>query len=321
MHGAPRVVCLLGASGFVGRHVLAADPVPEGGLVHALSRHPDRLAQGEGRARLRTFYGDLRRPEMDEGFVVPGAVVVNLAYLKGDDRKENIRAADHLVDRCIAGGARRLVHCSTAVVAGAVRQQTVDEQTDCRPVTAYERCKLAVEERLRERCEGRLDLGLVRPTAVFGAGGRNLLTTVDFVTRGRPFYKRLRLSVFDTRRMNLVSVENTVAAIGFLVRRQRPLDGRSFIVSEDDHPENTFGAVCRRLHAALGIPFPRTLPVPFKRAWQRRLLARTHGPSVVPDRCYAGRSLAAAGFHRPFEFGERLQAYAEGCRAEAGRAR
>lgn len=304
------VICLVGGSGFVGSHIINSELTPHDSICHVLSRRSDALGPIAERKRVRMFSGDLCHPFIEQGFIVPDATVVNLAYLSGDDVGENTTAINYLIDKCIDEGAKRLIHCSTAVVAGDVAENEIDENTVCHPVTAYERCKMAIEMQLVEKCRKRLDLIILRPTAVFGVGGKNLNSTIDFVVNCNAWQRKLRMSVFKTRQMNLISVENVVAAIHFLAGIEHEVGVRRYIVSEDDDPSNTFGEVCRIIHAVSKKSAPKTLPIPFNRSIQRMFLRVLHGPSVVPDRFYIGRRLAAEGFRLPFTFRDRVRDYA-----------
>src|SRR6185312_1779779 len=105
-----------------------------------------------------------------ERLLEPGAVVLNFAYQAGAAEK----LAEALGVACAARKVRRLVHVSTVSVYGAVRGEHVDEGTPCAPRTPYELEKHAAEEILERHARGRFELVILRPTAVFGPGGRNL---------------------------------------------------------------------------------------------------------------------------------------------------
>ena len=70
---------------------------------------------------------------------------------------------------------KRLIHCSTAVVAGRVNDNIVTEQTECNPRTEYEKTKYQIEQILTQKARNHFPLTILRPTAVFGENGKNLL--------------------------------------------------------------------------------------------------------------------------------------------------
>ena len=308
MTATSQIMCVTGASGFLGTHIVSSEYTSANQVFHLLSRRQDAWDLRQGVVK-RSFKGDLRHRYIEDGFIVPGATVINLAYLKDNDISENIAAIDFLIDKCITGRASRLIHCSTATVVGKSTEREVDELADCHPVTAYEHCKLAVESRLREKCRNHIDLGILRPTAVFGKGGQNLNSVVDFCVDGGVWQKTMRLSIFNTRHMNLVSAENVAAAVHFLSGLSHPIGSKHYIISEDEQRENTFGAICRVIHEIAKISMPKVFPVPFSHALQKIILRVLHGPSVKPDRRYKGRHLAMEGFQLPFVFEACIRRY------------
>src|SRR5882757_10018522 len=159
---------ILGASGFLGRSMLAAGnfPMP----IKAVSRKPPEGAQpGIWHA------ADLLVPGALDPLLGAGDVVCNLVYSASVSGPENIRMVDNVIRACFNAGVARLIHCSTAMVAGIVRQQRVLESTTCRPRTVYEQTKLTLEQRVLEAVTKGLDAAILRPTAIVGPGGQNLL--------------------------------------------------------------------------------------------------------------------------------------------------
>lgn len=307
MNSISRTLSVVGARGFIGRHLLTSEVAPPDYIYHLLSRRKGDLIKI--RPKCKTFSGDLREPYIEDGFIVPDATVVNFAYLEGDNITENLAALDFLVEQCISARAQLLIHCSTAVVVGDANDKVVDENTICNPVTKYERCKLAMERYLIEKCRDRIRLAILRPTAIFGKGGKNMNTIIDFATRKGQLKKKLRLSVFDTRHMNLISIENVAAAIHFIAAQEhKPGHGR-YIISNDDQPLNTFGGVYRLICEVMKIHVPEIAPIPFKGFLQKAILRSIHGPSVLPDRSYCGQRLADAGFQFPFAFDDSVRRY------------
>lgn len=83
------------------------------------------------------------------------------------------KAAPSLLNRVLeaarGAGVRRIVHVSTADVFGPNHSGRVTERTGLNPVHAYERLKLFEERWLLKAAAG-LEVVIVRPTRVFGAG-------------------------------------------------------------------------------------------------------------------------------------------------------
>jgi len=114
--------------------------------------------------------------------------------------------------------------------------------------------------------------------------------------------------------MNLVSIENVVAALCFLIQ-QPGLPGKEvYIISDDEDPLNSFRPVEMELMRQLGVReyFLPPLPIPlFVLSWAWRLKRRS---CTNPARIYAGARLIDAGFRKPVAFGESLRRFS----AEAG---
>jgi len=312
-----KVVAVTGAAGFIGEHLIgylaARSDVRLRLLVH---RQPPGLP--EDRRRIGLIPGDLLKPETLEGFLVPGCTVINLAYLAASSEGPNLEAMANLAEACAAASVKRLVHCSTAVVAGRVPDDTITEETRCEPAEGYERTKFKMERLLEKRAEGRFDLAILRPTAVFGPGGKNLLKLADDLSQGSWGLLYLKSCLFGSRRMNLVPVDQVVGALAFLAFAGSPWHGRVFIVSNDDHPLNNYRDVEAHLRKALGLPglpLPRvSLPSPVL-----ALLLRAAGRSNSnPFRRYEGRRLCAAGFRPADTFEAALDGFAESYRRQGG---
>ena len=152
---------------------------------------------------------------------------------------------------------------------------------------------------------------ILRPTVVFGPGGRNLLKLVEALTTGSRLVNYLRSSVFGRRRMNLVPVQNLVAAFEFLLDLSRPLNGEVFIVSDDEDPLNNFRDVERRLMDGLTIHDYSAPPFPVPRLMLSGALALAGRSNTDPDRIYDGQKLARAGFTRkPYSLDRGLREFA-----------
>ncbi len=303
-------VSITGGTGFIGRHLLERLQRRRGITIRALAhKRPDEHLPLQD--RVKWIRGDLADRASLEALLQPGCDLVDLAFPQGWSREARIGATARLARSCAEIGIRRVLHCSTATVVGRAPEQRVTEETPLRPVTEYETTKLEIENTWREHCDGRMELVILRPTAVFGPGGRNLLKLADALVSGSRLLNYLRSSLFGHRRMNLAPVQNVVAAVEFLLDFSWPLASEVFIVSDDEDPMNNFRDVERHLMAGLGMrdyPVP-LLPVP------RRLLStalQLAGRSNTdPDRIYDGEKLARAGLrHKPYSIQSGLREFA-----------
>lgn len=286
-------IALTGATGFLGSHLLT-DLLSDGSVgVHVFSRKP--RPDWASSPLLNITVGDLLIPETMDTFVPEGGVLVHLAYLHGD-RDANRKILSNLLDACLQKSVRRMVHVSTISVFGNTPGIELTEETPCRPMTNYEQTKYELEQMIAERLRGRIPYSILRPSAVFGPGGLNLVKLISDLQSRSWLGNYLKSCLMGRRRLHLVSVVNVVAAIRFLIFSEHVRDGDIFIVSDDEFEENNYrhveNYVLNRL-AAKNYPLPRP-PIPrllFK------AIMRMNGRGLIePDRVYSCRKLLDRGF-------------------------
>jgi nucleoside-diphosphate-sugar epimerase len=305
-----KMIAMTGAASFIGQHLVSHLSSLGDIEMRLLVHHHQADLPAESTA-IRLFKGDLLKPETLDGFLHAGCTVINLAYLDGASAHDNLKAADNLVEACAKAGVKRLVHCSTAVVAGKVPDNHINEETRCEPVHDYELTKFRVEKLIAERAAGRLDLVVLRPTAVFGPGGKNLLKLADDLSAGSRGLNYFRSCLFGSRRMNLVSVGQVVSALHFLALAEQSWGGSIFIVSDDENPLNNYHNVEKYLIGAVGgrdYSFPR-IPIPTPvLSMMLRLAGRSNSN---PFRKYDAGKLRAAGFKHTTRFEADLDSFAD----------
>jgi nucleoside-diphosphate-sugar epimerase len=301
---------VLGASGFVGTHVrrrLAGWPAG----VTLVGRRA--LAPGAGES---IVMGNLTQPDQLASRLPAHAVVINLAYDARSGHDANLALADGIVGLCRAIHAARLVHVSTAMVVGVVDRFPVTELTTCAPRTPYQQTKLDVEQRLRDGLGASHPVTVLRPTAVFGEGGLNLRKLASDLTTRSAVENYLRASLFGTRPMNLVPVETVAAAVQFAAVSPAADQSQTWLVADDEAPENRFREVERVMREALGIAPASIPPVPVPAALLATVLRVTGRLSFDPRTVFSSDRLIAAGFQRPVTFADALRTYARHLRAE-----
>lgn len=304
------VVSVTGATGFIGRHLLDRFCHRPGLMVRALAYQTPEHALPRAE-RLEWIRGDLADPASLKALLEPGCDLVDLAFPEGWSLEAHVGATIQLVRMAAEIGIRRVLHCSTAAVAGRAPEQRVTEETPPHPATEYETTKLEIENAWRERCGGRVELVILRPTAVFGPGGRNLLKLADALVWGSRLINYLRSSLFGRRRMSLVPVQNVVAAFEFLLDLSRPLASEVFIVSDDEDPMNNFRDVERHLMAGLGVRDYPVPPLPVPKLLLSTALQLAGRSNTDPDRIYDGQKLARAGLHhKPYSIESGLREFA-----------
>jgi nucleoside-diphosphate-sugar epimerase len=302
-------IAITGASGYIGKHLIAELARQGGCRIKVLSRsRRQEIDAGESGCNIEVIEGDLRAPETLRGFFEPGCTVVNLVYLRNAGQAENLAVIDNLLAACRSAKIGRLIHCSTADVTGRTRDNPVTESTPCHPVTEYGITKLKVEKVVLDAA-GSLEAAILRPTAVFGRGGENLNKLAGDLVTGRRVRNYLKSCLFGKRRMNLVHIANVVAAILFLIHHAADIGGEVFIASDDDNPTNNYADVERFLMRGFNIPYyrmPRFLVPPGVLSFLLRLLGRNN---INPRGVYAPDKLIGYGYTRPVSFETGLAEY------------
>jgi nucleoside-diphosphate-sugar epimerase len=303
-------VAICGGSGFIGRHLLRALASDRIARLRVLVHRHDPRADLKADDVLGVA-GDLAKPESLGALITRGCTVVNLAYMPERSRDENLAAATNLARVCRTGQARRVVHVSTATVVGAAADDVITESTPPDPRTEYERTKLEVERRLATEARDAFELVILRPTAVFGPRGRNLVTLAASLRDGTAAGNYARSCLHGRRRMNLVCVDNVVAAIRFAATVRVTAGAETFLVSDDDDALNNYRDVESVLRARLGRGAYPVPPLPLPGAVLRTMLKLRGRSNANPDRVYSASRLTSAGFARPTSLAAGLASFAD----------
>ena len=180
-----------GATGFTGGH-LARHLVARGDRVWALVRDTARAAELAA-AGVEPIAGDLARRETILPAVAGVDVVYNVAALyrqaglpEAIYRTVNAEAVGWIVDAAAQAGVSRVVHCSTVGVHGDIEHPPANEDAPLRPGDVYQVTKLEGERIGREvAARHAIELVIVRPSGIYGAGDRRLLKLFRGVARRR----------------------------------------------------------------------------------------------------------------------------------------
>jgi nucleoside-diphosphate-sugar epimerase len=294
-------IVVIGASGFIGEH-----------LLNVLAERKDieiRVLLHRNRAKNHTnvsfIEGDLLKPDSLDVLLSGNCTVINLAYLA----QNNLEAMANLARACAKNQVRRLIYCSTAVVDGRARSDWITEDTSCVPISEYEKTKLQMEAILLETAIGKFEVSILRPTAVFGPGGKNLLKLANALAMKNQWINYIRSCLFNRRSMNLVCVENVVAALVFLLEAEK-VDREVFIISDDDVPMNNYCDVENRLMENFGKAYP-VARVFIPKLILTILLFLAGKSNTNPSKKYSDQKLTEFGFIKPQNLEAGIGAFAE----------
>jgi nucleoside-diphosphate-sugar epimerase len=165
-------VLVTGGSGFIGGY-LVDELLAHDHQVRVISRHPGQLTDGDG--GLEICRGDITRPETLHGTMEDIDLVFHNAALAADFgpaerfRRVNVAGTEHVLDACRSAGVPRLVYTSSAGVYGFPNSEApITENSEPRPMNAYQRSKLHAERLVLQ--QRNVEAVAVRPPLVLGAG-------------------------------------------------------------------------------------------------------------------------------------------------------
>jgi nucleoside-diphosphate-sugar epimerase len=153
-------VLVLGASGFIGSHVVAA-------LARSPLYRPVAASRRSVPPLDATSAADMWTALRDVDCVV-NCVAGN--------RRTMVRSAQVLCDMARAAPIRRIVHLSSMAVYGAATGIVREDQVPVAPVSGYGRAKIECERIVRKYVRDGGDAVILRPTCVFGPGSSQWTT-------------------------------------------------------------------------------------------------------------------------------------------------
>lgn len=304
-------VAVTGGTGFVGSHLLKELRENEQFKIRVLV-HNNCPADILGEYSVDIVSGDLFDPETLNDFPTEGCTVINLVYPHSGLGTEGVVAIDNLGTACVNAKIKRFIHCSTAVVAGRVCENVVDEDTECNPISSYEIEKLAMERLLIEKYSDSFEVIILRPTAIFGPGGKNLLRMAASITRGNRFINYIRSCFYNDRKMNFIFVKNVTAALRFLIDYDKHnLKNEIFIISEDEDELNEYRKIELSILRSLG---KKDYPIPIVRvplSILKGILRFSGRTNYNPLTVYSSQKIFKTGFHIVASFQDGLNAFIE----------
>jgi nucleoside-diphosphate-sugar epimerase len=282
------LIALTGGTGFIGRY-LVRELSQRGYRLRVLLRRPSVLPPECASA----VVGDLARPQnMAAALASADAVIHSAGVAHGmsglpedDHRALNTEATIGLARAAQRAGVRRFVFLSSIrAQSGPTAPDVLTEDSEPRPTDAYGRSKLAAEQGLAQL---ELDWIALRPVLVYGPGVKGNMARLIALARS-PW--PLPLASLEARR-SLLSLDNLVAAIVFLLANPAPLR-RPLIVA--DPGALTIPEMIAAMRRGLGrrpdlfrVPTP-VLGMALRALGHREVYERLAGP-LVADAAALGR--------------------------------
>ncbi len=234
---------------------------------------------------------------------------MNLAYVAGAEHGRNLELIRNVLGVCQKKKVSKFIHISTAVVNGRTRDSLITEESSALPYSEYDQTKLMVEKFILNS-DLSFESVILRPTAVFGPEGKNLIQLANHLCFGSVFKNYLKSCLYGRRTMNLVSVENVVSAIRFLIFSESGFLKQVFIVEDDESLNNNYIGVEKMLMHSLGVkdyPVPRFV---FPQFFLRFILRVMGKSNIDPNRRYSAVKLEACGWVKALDFDSKVESFA-----------
>ena len=254
------ITLVTGASGFIGRHVVAY--LGAHGVRVRATALPQRDTSFFDRMGVEFVGSDVTRPEtlaklfdgVDRVFHL--GAICNLSTPYARLYPINVLGVDHVTRLALAAGVQRYIHVGSTSVYGPYQGRPFRETAARDPRDSYGRSKRDGEDIVWRRIREGLPAVITRPCTVYGPGCND--------GAGKVFSRRTSISAIPgsgRQRLSNVRVEDVAAAAVHLSHCDHAA-GTAFNIADDSHPTvegaltiaaRTFGASPPRLHLPLAI--------------------------------------------------------------------
>ncbi|WP_047532975.1 NAD-dependent epimerase/dehydratase family protein [Methylotenera sp. N17] len=304
-------IAITGATGFLGNHVIAKLGSLTEVKVRALTRK--KLSPSTPFSNVVFVQGDMSDSKALHSLIEPGATLINLAFSNTSTTEDAIALTEKLIEACAVNGAKRLIHCSSISVYGRVNG-IVNENTVCMPPDEYGKTKLAIEKTLLDKTQGRFELIILRPSEIFGIGGKALITLLQSLTMRSSLFNYMRSTLFGKRRTHLVPVGILADAIHFFCTDERRYVAEIFNVTADDQPLNQFNYVEQLLRQELRLPHYWLPVLPVPNIVLKSVLLISKRATIDQQVIYTSEKLVKHGFCARYDLSTELRKLASAYR-------
>ena len=224
-----RNIVVLGSNSFIGVNFISSN---ENFRIKAVSRsNKNKKDKNVEFIKCESFNEENLKNIFDEG-----DIVLNCVYSKSNQNEHIIENIISAANHCRIS---KLIHISSAVVAGYQEKKDIDENIKCMPITNYQKLKYKIEERLinsKLKC----NLIILRPTAIFGKEGLNFMKNLEEIKNSSFLKNIFKFLILGNRQMHLVNINNVIDSINFVIEKDFDNTKELFIVSQDYDPNNTY---------------------------------------------------------------------------------
>jgi nucleoside-diphosphate-sugar epimerase len=182
-------ILITGASGFIGNFIVK-ELLNHGHILHTFTRKNNYNIPGT-----KTFTGNIKDiSTLEFAFNDIDAVIHNAAYANDWGKKSifydtNVEGTRNIAEACKKYGVKRLLYTSTAGIYGFPNNLTPLKEVDGptrKPLNNYGASKIESEALLKKYSD--LNITIIRPPMVFGAGGKTTQILLSTLEQGKAAY-------------------------------------------------------------------------------------------------------------------------------------
>ena len=297
---------VIGASGFIGGH-LTRELIKSYEKVIALTRN-DKLKILP--KKIQWIIGDVKEHNIWQRVLKKDAVLIFLANINDEKIYQINESIKEMIKQSKLIGVKRIIYCSTADVVGCAKDTIVTEQTKSLPKTKYEIRKYEIENTLITENNNDIELVILRPTAVFGSGGKNLRLMIDRILHRCNFINYIARIVSGRRKLNLLYVENFISAIMSFIETDKIYKSEIFIISEDEEEINNYIDVENILIQELLSKKPKQPTIYMPSCILKFILILKGKSNTNPNRIYSNQKLLKTGYMKTYPLEKAIRKYA-----------
>lgn len=291
-------ISVIGSSGFIGQYLIKS-------LLKTNLYNISILVNKtkcEIPHNVKIYNGNINNIDVLRDLIRGQSIVINLV----NSVNNSALIAKNLFDICVFEGVSKLIHLSSAEVYGYSSSLVINENTKCRPISIYQSSKKEFEDVLLKRKIRGLSIVILRPTVVFGIGGRNLAGFFNILKKRNEFSNFIYNSIFYYRKMNLISVNNVTDSIIFVCSKKIK-ENQILNLSEDDVKKNNYIGVLSLFYEYLGHKYELKF-FKFKLFFTKILLILFRKSILSTNIYYDNSKILSLGFKRQnnFEYDLRL---------------
>ena len=243
-------IFITGASGFIGRTVVKR---LQKNYQLTLLQLPGESASGF--SDLNIVRGDITRPKSLRGLIEDHDTVIHMAGSVGYQSWRNclsinVDGTRNIISKAVKAGVIRFIHMSSVSVYGRIPDITITEEQPFKKIhDPYGDTKIEAEQLVMKCAEkNRIDLTVIRPTAVYGEGDNKFLPKLLENLKSGKF----RIMGDGRNSVDLVNVVD-VAEVVYLALLKPGSVGQTYNVANENNPgwNELLEAACDELN----IPF------------------------------------------------------------------